>query len=977
MGSTNVTVQTPVQSRIQAPVENNDGFVSRIGQFLSRLSTPLINIPRTGNGLVDFGEQAVEGLTSPIGIATTALAPVTGGFSLGLGGLAGTGARLGTRLAVEGLVGAGAGLAAEKAQEALPTDTNPFIKGAVGLGAGALAGIGSTAALRSVLPHAAEDLVARAAKLAEGTTSQDAGILTEAIANAKTVPTSQQKQILAVQRQAQAAKFAEVSNAARASGASAQEAIAAGDAATKGGFQRAQFGAPEITPEQAKSLYDQGFNFYADKGMNESTHTIRDALDKVLAGAVPPPHELRALEEVYGSGMVEALRLHRGFGAKLVEALNFPRALVASADLSAPLRQGIMLAAGHPISFAKNFIPMVRAFADDGYYKQAVAALNEAPEAARAEIAGLARTAGKTVGKEESFIGNAVGKNSSLASSLMGASERAYSLYLDKLRRDVFNNFTKKLDSTGAGTLSSEKEYAAFLNRATGRGSEKYLEGNLGKVANAAFFAPNFTMSRFLAPTSLVTADPAVRKQVAKDLGAFVAAGVGGLTLLNQAGKAGILPVSVEADPRSSDFGKVKIGNTRYDFWGGYQQIARAIAQTATAQTKSPTSGRISDANRAEIIGRFIQSKLSPAAGLLVDVTRGETFSGDRVDITPDSLTRQAVSRLTPLVAQDVAQGFAEGGTRGAIQSLPSFFGVGTSTFQSLSGIKNDVANRLFSKEDYRDLTGAQKQVVDNDPRVLEKNAQYDGKAGDDYSTQAQRIADTRLKGQQAFVAQLVSQNLTRKQFADAIEENDRSASIARDQARRDFKIPDAAAPTSALQMGLDAYYRLFDQADLGAPQGVKTGQIDWDKYEVLKNELYKNLSTEQQDFIDARAKAEHDPLTDWYYNNKEYLGKSGYYDVSDTAFAPYIRRAQSINPDIQSYGDLLAAMDQTKVTNPSLYKRLNVIENQVSAKVDDQHQKLRRKDPKLDAALYTLGRTSTVLTPAAKRIVGQLDSKT
>jgi hypothetical protein len=43
----------------------------------------------------------------------------------------------------------------------------------------------------------------------------------------------------------------------------------------------------------------------------------------------------------------------------------------------------------------------------------------------------------------------------------------------------------------------------------------------------------------------------------------------------------------VEIDPRSTDFGKIKVGNIRWDIWGGFQQWVRVASQLATGERKT------------------------------------------------------------------------------------------------------------------------------------------------------------------------------------------------------------------------------------------------------------------------------------------------------------------------------------------------------------------------------------------------------
>lgn len=121
-----------------------------------------------------------------------------------------------------------------------------------------------------------------------------------------------------------------------------------------------------------------------------------------------------------------------------------------------------------------------------------------------------------------------------------------------------------------------------------------------------------------------------------------------------------IWPESVEFDPRSSDFGKIKIGNTRYDITGGMGAIAVLSSRLAMAMLgqeafKSSTTGKISKLtdtpflSAKSVIADFAFNKTSPGAGLILDMLEREHFGGEPV--TPLSV---ASSMVVPLPVTNV-----------------------------------------------------------------------------------------------------------------------------------------------------------------------------------------------------------------------------------------------------------------------------------------------------------------------------------
>jgi hypothetical protein len=131
-------------------------------------------------------------------------------------------------------------------------------------------------------------------------------------------------------------------------------------------------------------------------------------------------------------------------------------------------------------------------------------------------------------------------------------------------------------DWLGSGKSNKDlKELASVINHITGRGDLSGLK-KLENALNIMFFAPKLFVGRIQTITDLVPISDGklsvspTRKLLAGTLLKAVGTGLLILGLLRR-----MKGVQVEDDPRSSDFGKIRIGDTRIDFWGGYSQIAR------------------------------------------------------------------------------------------------------------------------------------------------------------------------------------------------------------------------------------------------------------------------------------------------------------------------------------------------------------------------------------------------------------------
>jgi hypothetical protein len=350
---------------------------------------------------------------------------------------------------------------------------------------------------------------------------------------------------------------------------------------------------------------------------------------------------------------------------------NIPRALKSSFDISAPLRQGAYFAPSRPTEWGRAFGAMIKAVGSEKYARAVDDSVRQSRLFPLAEQSGLyiapLDEASNIAKREEAFMTDYAQKLPLGIGAIVRASERAYITFLNKLRIEVFETIA---DEWGEVPAKNYESLANFINAGTGRGRLGSLQES-GPLLNALFFSPRFFMSRIENVTNL--ADPIIRKQVANALWKFYGTGSAALGLMAAAG------TQVETDPRSADFGKVKIGNTRYDFWAGNQQIARYMAQLATGQTKTVTgknAGKITDKDRIKVVGDFLRSKLAPLPGTGVNLLSGKDFLGEK--LTPVGV---AVDTLAPIFLQDLYEAGQAEGVPGLIKTAPAGLGIGVQTF--------------------------------------------------------------------------------------------------------------------------------------------------------------------------------------------------------------------------------------------------------------------------------------------------------
>lgn len=359
---------------------------------------------------------------------------------------------------------------------------------------------------------------------------------------------------------------------------------------------------------------------------------------------------------------------------------NAARSIITTLDFPPVFRQGAFIALGNPVRAAKATASGFRGMFSDFNARKQLAEINARPNAplyARAKLY-LADMDGSPSAREEAFVGRLVEKIPGVR-SVIRASERNYTVFLNQLRADTFDAMAASLSRNGEPTMDEAKAIAKFINVATGRGDFGQFEMAMTGLA-PVFFSPRYVASRFqlLAGQPLYGGTADTRKLIAKEYGkALVGAGI--IYALALAAGA-----ELEEDPTSADFGKIKLGNTRMDPLGGLSQTAvftSRMSRGAYKTAESWVTGQPREDNfvsgEAMTAGRFLRSKLSPIAATMVNLASGETAGGDKV--TPSQLTQDLT---VPLSFRDIKDAVEEQGVpAGVALWLVSLFGVGMQTY--------------------------------------------------------------------------------------------------------------------------------------------------------------------------------------------------------------------------------------------------------------------------------------------------------
>jgi hypothetical protein len=354
-----------------------------------------------------------------------------------------------------------------------------------------------------------------------------------------------------------------------------------------------------------------------------------------------------------------------------VAAAGATKGMVASMDVSFSLRQGLKMAITHPDLWTKAFVEQFkaagRAFKSGDGMLAIEADVASRPNAMNGKYAN-AKVA-LNLKFEEAMPSN-LPELIPLYGRLYKASEAAYNGMALRLRADYADRMIAAAERSGVDMSKAGKQaegIGALVNSMTGRGNLGKLEA-FGEATNAVFFSIKFfksnldvlTMHRFGTAIEAGPARSFVRREAAKNLAKIVGTTAAILYTADQ-----LWPDSVEWDPRSANFGNIKIGNTRFNITGGMSSIvvlaARILPTMHNRQlrwgwSKSAASGKWTDLTAGkygqqtalDMVDNFWQGKLSPGMGIIRDRLAGETYGGG-----PLTLKNTAFGLVTPISAQN------------------------------------------------------------------------------------------------------------------------------------------------------------------------------------------------------------------------------------------------------------------------------------------------------------------------------------
>lgn len=312
------------------------------------------------------------------------------------------------------------------------------------------------------------------------------------------------------------------------------------------------------------------------------------------------------------------------------------KALKSTGDFSMILGQGFKASPNYFNIWLKNsaqsFVDFVKTFGKENVEREIKADILSRPNA----VNGIYKKFKLDVYGNEEMYPTSWPEKIPFIGTVFKGFENSFTGFIQKMRADIFDYLYEVFQKSGAET----EGLGILVNSLMGRGTLPMGLERASGIINKVMFAGKYLMSDvdFLLAhlntqdfTTQEKMSPKVRLLAGKHLATTVLATAIILFIAYM-----INPESVEEDPTSSDFGSIKIGNTRFKVTRLTNIITlamRLIKNETTASTGKIVklnTGQWGSKTRMEVIGDFFQNRLSPLASIVNDVwLRGTDFRGE------------------------------------------------------------------------------------------------------------------------------------------------------------------------------------------------------------------------------------------------------------------------------------------------------------------------------------------------------------
>ena len=245
---------------------------------------------------------------------------------------------------------------------------------------------------------------------------------------------------------------------------------------------------------------------------------------------------------------------------------------------------------------------------------------------------------GVAVGMQEEAFPESLAEKIPGINNIFVASEKGFNIAIQTARAEI----TDTLIDMAQGDVAMLKEQNAgqFVNELTGRGKLPLNNPNAERAVNALLFAPRYLASRIAQiynikyaarwglnaiagkQTGMIDKLRAKASMAQLALFAIMIPAITGIRRAmddeDQHGEEWWDRFWSAYEMRSSDFGKIVLGDTRIDISAGIDGLLTLAARVVTGKSVS-ISGVKRDKSWSDVIGSFSEGKLSPAARIVID----------------------------------------------------------------------------------------------------------------------------------------------------------------------------------------------------------------------------------------------------------------------------------------------------------------------------------------------------------------------
>ena len=450
---------------------------------------------------------------------------------------------------------------------------------------------------------------------------------------------------------------------------------------------------PKESRQYMESVAKQVMGFEIDRADAKKLFDLSTSINqlkKKLLAVKPDYYELKADDLAKLDG--EALQTRQELGAKLVEFQKTYEDISLKAQDAVAERGGKLKKAGAGLSKVAGNVKSLKASVDFSFLRQlqSTAYVNfdafkdalksgykawfESPQGVDTMLADLLTRPNALNGNYDSF-GIEVGikeeafpeswlseKLGETKLNLLRRSDAAFNIALQTARANLFDWMWER--SNGDVKLLKTQKIGDAINTITGRGKVPLLvskDETQNRIVNNMLFAPKWLASRIE-----TLGDIRYIGQIGKltPQGIRARSAVGNLIML--AVIANIAKMAIWAldddderdfweflesafEPRSTEFGKIRVGTTRFDLSTGTAGLVTLFSRLLLGQTVT-LSGVKTDTDRWKVLGNFIKGKGSPfISDVLQLATNTDYFGKDRKWNTAGEIVSNVMDFLAPI----------------------------------------------------------------------------------------------------------------------------------------------------------------------------------------------------------------------------------------------------------------------------------------------------------------------------------------